>query len=116
MNDKIFIYTPQHSYSLFSREEFATHDPEACVSAYLDELNELSDDELSELHTALMAGFREFSPTRDDINLAVQAGLMTPAQALRAIPSEKRSAASRANGGKGDPERHRRGGRPRKSS
>jgi hypothetical protein len=36
------------------------------------------------------------------------------ARALRAIPSEKRTAASAANGAKGDPESHRRGGRPRK--
>jgi hypothetical protein len=37
------------------------------------------------------------------------------ARALRAIPSERRTQASRANGAKGDPESHRRGGRPRKS-
>lgn len=33
---------------------------------------------------------------------------------LRSIPSEKRAQASRDNGGKGDPETHKRGGRPRK--
>jgi hypothetical protein len=37
------------------------------------------------------------------------------ARALRAIPSESRAQASRDNGAKGDPESHRRGGRPKKS-
>jgi len=36
------------------------------------------------------------------------------ARALRAIPSARRSEASRENGRKGDPKSHRRGGRPRK--
>jgi hypothetical protein len=38
----------------------------------------------------------------------------TARRALRAIPSERRTQASRANGAKGDPESHRRGGRPKK--
>jgi hypothetical protein len=36
------------------------------------------------------------------------------ARALRAIPSERRTQAARDNGKKGDPESHRRGGRPKK--
>lgn len=39
----------------------------------------------------------------------------TAARTLGSIKSERKAAASRANGRLGDPESHRRGGRPRKS-
>jgi hypothetical protein len=53
-----------------------------------------------------------------EYNEEQQVWLVSPAasaaRALRAIPSEKREQASRDNGAKGNPESHKRGGRPRK--
>lgn len=57
----------------------------------------------TEAERELLAKWQRNMPPLDPIS--------TGMRALRAIPSDKRAAASRANGAKGDPESHRRGGR-----
>lgn len=103
---KIFVYTGLD----FGHNAYATDDVEVCWQAYCEAALSGSATDggavpTQELHDEFVACFRSWNPgDPDDMKLALEAGLISAAQALRAIPSEKRSKQSRVNG--------QRGGRP----